>query len=43
MVAYPDEISNTTYLNDLYAEVSARDRYWHNYLILLLYHDCNTG
>ena len=22
MVAYPDEISNTTYLNDLYAEVS---------------------
>ena len=24
MVAYPDEISNTTYLNDLYAEVSER-------------------
>ena len=22
MVAYPDQLSNTTYLNDLYAEVS---------------------
>lgn len=28
MVAYPDEISNVTYLNDLYAEVSV-PRYWH--------------
>ena len=38
MVAYPDQLSNTTYLNELYAEVSP-----HNTTSLLLFSFlCNT-
>ena len=34
MVAYPDEISNKTYLNDLYSEVSI--------IMLLIIENCST-
>ena len=35
MVAYPDQIFNDTYLEDLYAEVGGRDLNYHMYCVLV--------
>ena len=35
MVAYPDQIFNDTYLEDLYAEVGGGDLNYHMYCVLV--------